>query len=139
MLIFSRTEQLTCLITRQLFVCYITQLLNYSFWAIPQYPGHLRLQILIFSQKSLRTSCTYHLVPLKFPKNVQRCPFQGLLVFKHFFQKISKFVKYVMTPTFQGRPSSVIPFRKALAFPVAGLYCSLTWWPPPMRKKHIKI
>ena len=69
-------------------------------WAIPQYPGHLCLQILIFLQKSLRTICTYHLVPFKLPKNVQRCPFQGLLVFEHFFQKISNFAKYVLTPTF---------------------------------------
>ena len=95
-------------------------------WAIPQYPGHLRREILIFSQKSLRTICTYHLVPFKLPKNVQRCPFQGLLVFKNFFQKISYFTKYVLTPTFKGRPSSVIPFRKALAFLVAGPYWSLS-------------
>ena len=67
---------------------------------IPQYLGHLRREILIFSQKSLRTICTYHLVPFKLPKNVQRCPFQGLLVFEHFFQKISNFAKYVLTPTF---------------------------------------
>ena len=51
-------------------------------WAIPQYPGHLHREILIFSQKPLRTICIYHLVPFKLPKNVQRCPFQGLLVFK---------------------------------------------------------
>ena len=67
---------------------------------ITQYPGHLHREILIFSQKSLRTICTYHLVPFKLPKNVQRCPFQGLLVFEHFFQKISNFAKYVLTPTF---------------------------------------
>ena len=71
-----------------------------NLWAIPQYPGHLRREILIFSQKSLRTIHTYHLVPFKLPKNVQRCPFQGLLVFKNFFQKISYFTKYVLTPTY---------------------------------------
>ena len=68
--------------------------------AIPQYPGHLHREILIFSQKPLRTICIYHLVPFKLPKNVQRCPFQGLLVLEHFFQKISNFAKYVLTPTF---------------------------------------
>ena len=50
-------------------------------WAIPQYPGHLRREVLIFWQKSLRTIHTYHLVPFKLPKNVQRGLFQGLLVF----------------------------------------------------------
>ena len=69
-------------------------------WAIPQYPGHLHHEILIFSQKSLRTIHTYHLVPFKLPKNVQRGPFQGLLVFKNFFQKISNFTKCALTPTF---------------------------------------
>ena len=81
----------------------------------------------------------HHLVPFKLPKNVQRGPFQGLLVFRYFFQKISNFTKYALTPLFFGWPSSVIPFRKALAFPVAGPYWSLSWWPPPMRNKHFKI
>ena len=107
--------------------------------AIPQYPGHLHCEILIFWQKSLWTIHTYHLVPFKLPKNVQRGPFQGLLVFKYFFKKISNFTNYALIPAFQGQTSSVIPFRKALAFPVAGPYWSLTWWPPPMRNKHIKI
>ena len=62
-------------------------------WAILQYPGHLHREILIFSQKSLRTIYTYHLVPFKLPKNVQRGPFQGLLVFRYFSQKISNFTK----------------------------------------------
>ena len=110
-----------------------------SIWAILQYPGHLHREILIFSQKSLRTIYTYHLVPFKLPKNVQKGPFQGLLVFRYFFQKISNFTKYALTPLFFGWPSSVIPFRKALAFPVVGSYWSLTWWSPPMRNKHIKI
>ena len=52
-----------------------------SLWAIPQYPGHLRREVLIFWQKPLRTIHTYHLVPFKLPKNVQRGLFQGLLVF----------------------------------------------------------
>ena len=42
----------------------------------------------------------YHLVPFKLPKNVQRCPFQGLLVLKYFFQKISNFTNYALTPAF---------------------------------------
>ena len=107
--------------------------------AIPQYPGHLHHEILIFWQKSLWTIHTYHLVLFKLPKNVQGAPFQGLLVLKYFFQKISNFTNYALTPAFKGRTSSVIPFRKALALPVAGPYWSLTWWPPPMRNKHIKI
>ena len=68
--------------------------------AILQYPGHLHREIVIFSQKSLRTIYTYHLVPFKLPKNVQRGPFQGLLVFRYFFQKISNFTKYALTPLF---------------------------------------
>ena len=115
------------------------QMQNKAQWAIPQYPGHLRREVLIFWQKSLWTIHTYHLVPFKLQKNVQRGPFQGLLVLKYFFQKISNFTNYALTPTFQGRTLSVIPFRKALGFPVAGPYWSLTWWPPPMRNKHIKI
>ena len=62
--------------------------------------GHLHREILIFSQKSLRTIYTYQLVPFKLPKNVQRGPFQGLLVFRYFFQKISNFTKYALTPLF---------------------------------------
>ena len=69
-------------------------------WAIPQYPGHLHREILIFWQKSLWTIHTYHLVPFKLPKNVQRGPFQGLLVLKYFFQKISNFTNYALTPAF---------------------------------------
>ena len=68
--------------------------------AIPQYPGHLHREILIFSQKSLRTICTYHLVPFKLPKNVKRCPFRGFLVLKNFFQKISNFTNYALSPSF---------------------------------------
>ena len=71
-----------------------------KYWAIPQYPGHLHREILIFWQKSLWTIHTYHLVPFKLPKNVQRGPFQGLLVLKYFFQKISNFTNYALTPTF---------------------------------------
>ena len=62
-------------------------------WAIPQYLDHLHHEILFFWQKSLRTIYTYHLVPLKLPKNVQGGPFQGLLVFYHFFPKIYNFTK----------------------------------------------
>merc|ERR1712102_158239 len=90
--------------------------------AIPQYPGHLRHEVLIFWQKSLRTIDTYHLVPFNLPKNVQGGPFQGLLVFKKKFPKIPNFTKYALTPSLFGRSSSVIPFRKALAIPVAGPY-----------------
>ena len=68
--------------------------------AILQYPGHLHREILIFWQKSLWTIHTYHLVPFKLPKNVQRGPFQGLLVLKYFFQKISNFTNYALTPAF---------------------------------------
>merc|ERR1711978_409815 len=76
---------------------------NYSLvWAILQYPGHLHREILIFSQKSLKTIYTYHLVPFKLPKSVQRGPFQGLLAFRYFFQKISIFTKYAITPLFFG-------------------------------------
>ena len=46
--------------------------------AIPQYPGQLCHEVLIFWQKSLRTIDTYHLVPFNLPKNVQGGPFQGL-------------------------------------------------------------
>ena len=53
--------------------------------AILQYPGHLHREILIFSQNPLRTVHAYHLVPFKLPKNVQRGPFQELLVLKYFF------------------------------------------------------
>merc|ERR1712155_237935 len=112
---------------------------EFPYWAILQYPGHLQREILIFSQKSLRTIHTYHLVPFKLPKNVQRGLFQGLLVFWYFFKKFSNFTKYSLTSLFLGQPSSVIPFRKALVLPVAGQYWSLTWWPPPMRNKHFKI
>ena len=98
-----------------------------TMWAIPRYPGHLRHEVLIFWQKSLRTIHTYHLVPFNLPKNVQGGPFQGLLVFKHFFPKIPNFTKYALTPSLFGRSSSVIPFRKALAIPVAGPYWSLSW------------
>ena len=105
----------------------------------PQCPGHLIHDTSFFSMESLRNIQTYHLVPFKSPKNVQRGPFQGLLVFHNFFPKISNFTKKALTPLFFGQSSSVIPFRKALAIPVAGLYWSLTWWPPPMRIKHIKI
>ena len=52
-----------------------------SLWAILQDSGHLRREVLIFWHKSLRTIHTYHLVQFKLPKNVQRGPFQGLLVF----------------------------------------------------------
>ena len=114
-------------------------ILTIDLWAIPQYLDHLRREILFFWQKSLRTIHTYHLVPFKLPKNVQGGPLQGLLVFYHFFPKIYNFTKQAVTPSFFGRPSSVIPFRKALAIPVAGPYWSLTWWPPPMRNKHLKI
>ena len=63
------------------------------YWAIPQYLDHLHREIYFFWQKSLRTIHTYHLVPLKLPKNVQGGPFQGLLVFYHFFPKIYNFTK----------------------------------------------
>ena len=95
-------------------------------WAEPQYLDRLHHEILFLWQKSLRTIHTYHLVPFKLPKNVQGGPFQGLLVFNHFFPKIAHFTKYALTPSFFGRPSSVIPFRKALAIPVAGPYWSLS-------------
>ena len=64
-----------------------------NLWAIPQYLDHLHREILFFWQKSLRTIYTYHLVLLKLPKNVQGGPFQGLLVFYHFFPKIYNFTK----------------------------------------------
>ena len=95
-------------------------------WVEPQYLDRLHRESLFFWQKSLRTINTYHLVPFKLPKNVQGGPFQGLLVFKHFFPKIPNFTKYALTPSFLGRPSSVIPFRKALAIPIAGPYWSLS-------------
>ena len=60
---------------------------------IPRYLDHLHREILFFWQKSLRTIYTYHLVLLKLPKNVQGGPFQGLLVFYHFFPKIYSFTK----------------------------------------------
>ena len=64
-----------------------------TLWAIPRYLDHLHREILFFWQKSLRTIYTYHLVLLKLPKNVQGGPFQGLLVFYHFFPKIYNFRK----------------------------------------------
>ena len=99
----------------------------WAFRAEPQYLDRLRHEIYFFLQKILRTIHTYHLVPFKLPKIVQGGPFQGLLVFKHFFPKIPNFTKYALTPSFFGRSSSVIPFRKALAIPVAGPYWSLSW------------
>ena len=72
---------------------WIVALLHVTYRAIPQYLDHLHHEILFFWQKSLRTIYTYHLVPLKLPKNVQGGPFQGLLVFYHFFPKIYNFTK----------------------------------------------
>ena len=64
----------------------------------PQCPGHLIHDTLFFSIESLRNIQSYHLVSFKLPKNVQRGPFQGLLVFHHFFPKISDFTKQALTP-----------------------------------------
>ena len=119
--------------------CQLCGRLELGQWVEPQSPGHLIHDTQFFSIESLRNIQTYHRVPLESTKKVQRGPFQGLLVFHHFFPKISYFTKQALALLFFGQPSSVIPFRKALAIPIAGPYWSLTWLPPPMRNKQLKI
>ena len=98
-------------------------------WAIIQFIGSPTSDPPIFSWKSLKDHQTCPKIHFRGFRYLKRGPLQGVLDFMKILKKIHKNLKYGLEPPILVRASSVIPFRKALAIPVAGLYSKLSSQP----------
>ena len=97
--------------------------------AIIQFIGSPTSDPPIFSWKSLKDHQTCPKIHFRGFRYLKRGPLQGVLDFMKILKKIHKNLKYGLEPPILVRASSVIPFRKALAIPVAGLYSNLSSQP----------
>ena len=116
-----------------------TKTLKYHFyWAIIQLIGSPTSDPKIFSWKSVRDHQTCPKIGFRGSRYLKRGPIQGVLDFFKNWKKIHQYLKCGLEPQILGRASSVIPFWKALAIPVAGPYSKLSSQPYPMRNRQHK-
>ena len=83
----------------------------------------------IFSWKSVRDHQTCPKIGFRGSRYLKRGPIQGVLDFFKNWKKIHQYLKCGLEPQILGRASSVIPFWKALAIPIAGPYSKLSSQP----------
>ena len=98
-------------------------------WAIIQLIGSPTSDPKIFSWKSVRDHQTCPKIGFRGSRYLKRGPIQGVLDFFKNWKKIHQYLKCGLEPQILGRASSVIPFWKALAIPIAGPYSKLSSQP----------